>query len=83
MFFVETQTKKQMIQIEFLDILYKSKVEAEQELEKIEDKQNDPIPAEYADWAKNIRELELRNAKSLVNRYATLIKLYLSHHNHS
>lgn len=71
-----------MIRIEFLDIIYKSKIEAEQELEKLEDRRNDHIPSEHADYAIKIRDLELKNAESLVNRYTTLVKLYLSYHNH-
>ena len=71
-----------MVQIEFLDTLYRWKVEAEQELEKLEERSNDPLPTDEADWLIKIRKIEIENAKGLVNRYRTAIQSYMSHHNY-
>lgn len=70
-----------MVNFEYLELLFTWKVEAEQELEKLQKRSNDPLPANDADWLIRIRNIEIENAKALVNRYRTAIKSYLSHHN--
>ena len=70
-----------MIQIEFLDTLYRWKVEAEQQLETLQEKKRDPLPADEADWLIKIRNLEIKNAEGLVNRYKSVIQSYMSYHN--
>lgn len=71
-----------MIQIEFLDTLYRWKVEAEQQLEKLQEANNDSMPADEADWLIKIRDIEIKNAEGLVNRYKIAIQSYMSHHNY-
>jgi len=71
-----------MVQIEFLDTLYRWKVEAEQQLEKLQERNDDPLPADEADWLIKIRDIEIKNAEGLVNRYRTAIQSYMSHHNY-
>lgn len=67
-----------MLQIEFLDTLYRWKVEAEQELEKLQETNNDPLPTEEADWLIKIRDIKIKNAEGLVNRYKTTIRSYIT-----
>ncbi len=69
------------IQYEYLDLLYKWKVEADQELEKIENTNSTPLPTENADHVLVIRKLKIENAKSVVNKYTASIRSYLTHHN--
>lgn len=68
-----------MIQIEFLDVLYTWKVEAEQRLEKlIEEKERATKSTAKSD---ELRDLEIKHAEEIVNRYKTTILVYISHHN--
>ena len=71
-----------MVQIEFLDLLYKWKIEAEQELEKLENGFENDLPKDEADKLVEIRNINIENAKKILNRYNLEIKLYLSIHNH-
>ena len=70
-----------MIQIEFLNSLYRWKVEAEQELEKLQEPIEHELSVDDAEWVIKIRDLKIRNAEGLVNRYQTAIQSYLIHHN--
>lgn len=69
-----------MVKIEFLDTLYRWKVEAEQKLEELEERSNDPLPNDEAYW-RILRNIEIENAKRLVNRYKTVIQSYMLYHN--
>lgn len=69
-----------MMKIEFLDILYRWKVEAEQELEKLQEENNNPLPSKEADLLIKIRNIKIKNAEGLVNRYKATIKAYIAHH---
>jgi hypothetical protein len=70
-----------MVKIEFLDILYRWKVEAEQELEKLQETTRGPRVADSADWSKKIDDLEIKHAQELVNRYSLAIQSYMTVHN--
>lgn len=71
-----------MIKFDYLDLLYKWKVEAEQELEKLEEQYNPelPLPMDEADHIREIRKINLENAKGLIGRYTTAIRSYISNH---
>ena len=70
-----------MLNIEFLDTLYRWKVEAEQELEILEEKRSELISNNGADHFIEMRELKIKHAEGLVNRYKNAIKSYIFHHN--
>jgi hypothetical protein len=68
-----------MIKMDFLDVLYTWKVEAEQSLEKLlEEKEQVTKSTEHLD---EILNLKIKHAESIVNRYRTTISSYMSHHN--
>jgi len=68
-----------MIKMDFLDVLYTWKVEAEQSLEKLlEEKEQVTKSTEHLD---EILNLKIKHAESIVNRYRTTISCYMSHHN--
>lgn len=68
-----------MIQMDFLDVLYTWKVEAEQKLEKLlEEKEQVTKSTEHLDELQN---LEIKYAEGIVNRYKTTISSYMAHHN--
>jgi len=68
-----------MIKMDFLDVLYTWKVEAEQSLEKLlEEKEQVTKSTELLD---EILNLKIKHAESIVNRYRTTISSYMSHHN--
>jgi RNase P subunit RPR2 len=68
-----------MIKLDFLDVLYTWKVVAEQRLEKlIEEKEQVTKSTEHLDV---LRELEIKHAEEVVNRYRTTISSYMAHHN--
>ncbi len=65
--------------MDFLDVLYTWKVEAEQKLEKLlEEKEQVTKSTEYLDESRN---LEIKRAEETVNRYKTTILSYMAHHN--
>ena len=65
--------------MDFLDVLYTWKVEAEQSLEKLlEEKEQVTKSTEHLD---EILNLKIKHAESIVNRYRTTISSYMSHHN--
>lgn len=68
-----------MIQMDFLDVLYTWKVEAEQRLETLlEEKEQVTTSTEHLD---ELRNLEIKHAEGIVNRYKTTISSYMAHHN--
>jgi RNase P subunit RPR2 len=68
-----------MIKMDFLDVLYTWKVQAEQRVEKlIEEKEQVTKSTEHLDV---LRELEIKHAEEVVNRYRTTISCYMAHHN--
>lgn len=70
-----------MVQIEFLNTLYKCKVEAEQELEKLKESVNTPLPEREAEWLIRIRNIKIKNSESLVSQYTKVIQSYILMHN--
>ena len=67
-----------MIKMDFLDVLYTWKVEAEQRLEKlIEEKEQVTKSTEHY----VILNLKIKHAEETVNRYRVTISSYMSHHN--
>jgi len=69
-----------MIKMDFLDVLYTWKVEAEQRLEKLlEEKKQVTKSTEHLD---EILNLKIKHAESIVNRYRTTISSYMAHHNY-
>lgn len=65
--------------MDFLDVLYTWKVEAEQRLEKLlEEKEKATKSTEQLD---KLRNLEIKHAEEIVNRYKTTILSYMAHHN--
>jgi hypothetical protein len=73
------QKLNKMIKIDFLDVLYTWKVEAEQKLEKLlEEKEQVTKSTEHLD---KLRNLEIKHAEGIVNRYKTTISSYMAHHN--
>lgn len=70
-----------MLNIDFLDTLYRWKIEAEQELEKLEESRKDILSVDEADHLIEIRELKIKHVEGLVNRYSNTIKSYIHHHN--
>jgi len=67
-----------MIQIEFLDILFTWKVEAEQRLEKLlEEKDQLTKSTQKLD---EMCVLKIKHAEEIVYRYKTTISCYLAHH---
>ena len=68
-----------MIKIDFLDVLYTWKVEAEQRLEKLlDEKEQVTKSTEHLD---ELRKLEIKHAEGIVNRYKTTISSYMAYHN--
>jgi hypothetical protein len=71
------------IELEFLDALYRGKVEAQIKLEKLQEKYDDPLPHDEADRIIGLRKLSIEAQQSIVNLYNNSIRLYLSTHNYS
>lgn len=71
-----------MIKYDYLDTLYRWKVEAELELEKLEAQKNSNrvLSAEDADHFLEIEELKILNLEQTINRYATAIRSYIQAH---
>ena len=65
--------------MDFLDVLYTWKVEAEQKLEKLLKEREQVTTSSVT--ADELRNLEIKHAESIVNRYKTTISSYMSHHN--
>lgn len=62
--------------MDFLDVLYTWKVEAEQELEKLlEEKEQAEKELD------ELQHLKIKHAEEIVNRYRSTILVYISHHN--
>jgi hypothetical protein len=68
------------LEIEFLNQLYRYKVEAEQNLEKLEQEDHSARTVEDAEWTKIIDEMKINHAQEVVNRYTNLINYYLTIH---
>ena len=68
------------MKLDYLDLLYRWKVEAEIELEKLEEDIDD-VPAEEAVIRRFERKLNLEHAQKTVNRYKNAIAAYIAHHN--
>lgn len=66
-----------MIKIEFLDTLYTWKVVAEQELERLEEQLE---KASQPSGIANELKMKIQHQESIVGRYKTTIKTYLSIH---
>jgi hypothetical protein len=67
-----------MIKMDFLDVLYTWKVEAEQRLEKLlEEKEQVTKSTNHFD---EIHNLKIIHAEETVNRYRNTIITYLSYH---
>ena len=65
--------------MDFLDVMYTWKVEAEQKLEKLlEEKEQVTKSTEHLD---ELRNLKIKHAEEIVNRYKTTISSYMAHHN--
>ena len=65
--------------MDFLDVLYTLKVEAEQNLEKLlEEKDQVTKSTEHLD---ELRNLEIKHAERIVNRCRNTIRSYMAHHN--
>lgn len=70
-----------MINIEYLDALYTWKVEAEQELNRIEEEHPEVLPEDEADRIIEIYNINIKHQEGLINRYKIAITSYLFHHN--
>lgn len=68
------------LQIEFLNQLYRYKVEAQQNLEKLQEKDRTNRVEKDADWMMKIDDMEINHAQEVINRYANLIHIYLIIH---
>jgi len=68
------------MQIEFLDVLYTWKVEAEQEYEKIVEDGKLPVHEREAKCEFNLHNLRLKNAETKINMLRNTITTYLHYH---
>ena len=66
--------------LDYLDILYTWKVEAEQKLEIFEEKLSDYIYDENDIIDKKLHDLEKHKLEEIANRCKNAIRVYISHH---
>ena len=69
--------------LDYLDVLYTWKVEAEQKLEDFEEELSIYVYEENNSHEKYLHCLELENLKSVANRCKNSIRVYIAHHNNN
>lgn len=70
-----------MVNYDYLDTLYRWKVEAELELEMLEGRKiNRVLPMEEAEHFLEIEKLKIKNLEETVSRCATTIRSYIQAH---
>lgn len=71
-----------MVQYEYLNMLFANKIEAEQELAKIEERKSDPVPIENADVIYATRDTKRTYLNRIINNYKEAIIEYIAQHQH-
>ncbi len=66
--------------LDYLDVLYTWKVEAEQKLEKFEEKVSVYVYDKKDSIDKKLHALEKQKLEEISNRCKTAIRVYVSHH---
>ena len=66
--------------LDYLDVLYTWKVEAEQKLEKFEEKLSVYVYDGKDSTEKKLHDLERQKLEEIANRCKTSIRVYISHH---
>ena len=72
--------KNKNMKLDYLDLLYRWKIEAEIELEKLEEESED-VDTEELVIHRLERRLTLEHAQKTVNRYRSTITAYVAYHN--